>query len=120
MTNVGNVRRVRRSEVTAENLVEVTRELREWGDAWVRRLWAEMSPEARQRARDRLEGGSSMSVHQVRYPPIVTVADDKDGGHLPMTGKNAVRRRQEVLEAERQSVMRAQDAALHRALEWTR
>jgi len=64
--------------------------------------------------------GNVRSVHQVRYPPIVTAADDKDGGHLPMTGKTAVRRRQEALAAERQSVMRAQDAALHRALEWTR
>jgi hypothetical protein len=59
------------------------------------------------------------SVHQVRYPPIVSAIDDKDGGHLPMTGKTAVRRRQEVLAAERQSVMRAQDAAVHRALQWT-
>ena len=60
------------------------------------------------------------SVHQVRYPPIATATDDRDGGHLPMTGKNAVKRRQEVLAAERRSVMCAQDAALHRALEWTR
>jgi hypothetical protein len=59
------------------------------------------------------------SVHQVRYPPVVPAIDDKDGGHLPMTGRTAVRRRQEVLAAERQSVMRAQDAALHRALQWT-
>ena len=59
-------------------------------------------------------------VEPVRYPPVVPAVDDKDGGHLPMTGKTAVKRRQEVAEAERQSVMRAQDAALHRALEWTR
>ena len=45
--------------------------------------------------------------------------DDKDGGLLPMTGKTAVRRRQEVLAAERQSVMRAQGEALGRALQWT-
>jgi len=56
----------------------------------------------------------------VRYLPIVPAIDDKDGGHLPMTGKTAVKRRQEVLAAERRSVMCAQDAALHRALEWTR
>ena len=59
-------------------------------------------------------------VEPVRYPPVVPAVGDKDGGHLPMTGKTAVKRRQEVMEAERQSVMRAQDAALHRALEWTR
>ena len=56
----------------------------------------------------------------VRYPPIATATDDKDGLPLPMTGKTAVNRRREVLAAERRSVMCAQDAALHRALEWTR
>ena len=59
------------------------------------------------------------TVRPRRYPPVVPAIDDKDGGHLPMTGKNAVRRRQEVMAVERQSVMRAQDAALCRALQWT-
>ena len=59
------------------------------------------------------------SVHQVRYPPIVPAIDDKDGGHLPMTGRTAVRRRQEVAEAERLRRAAVRDAALHRALRWT-
>jgi len=67
-----------------------------------------------------LEAIGRQPLPPVRYPSIVPAIDDKDGGHLPMTGKTAVRRRQEVLAAERRSVMRAQDAALHRALEWTR
>jgi len=59
------------------------------------------------------------SVHQVRYPPIVPAIDDKDGGHLPMTGRTAVRRRQEVAEAERLRRAAVRDAALGRALKWT-
>jgi len=59
------------------------------------------------------------SVHQVRYPPIVPAIDDKDGGHLPMTGRTAVRRLQEVAEAERLRRAAVRDAALHRALQWT-
>jgi len=60
------------------------------------------------------------SVHQVRYPPIVpAVIDDRDGGHLPMTGRNAVRRRQEMAEAARQAQAIERDAALRRALQWT-
>jgi len=68
-----------------------------------------------ERKLEELEGSEGC----VRALPTLTATNDKDGMSLPMTGKTAVKRRQEVAEAERQSVMRAQDAALVRALQWT-
>jgi hypothetical protein len=60
------------------------------------------------------------TVRPERYPPLVTAGPfDKDGGHLPMTGKTAVKRRLEVEEAERLQRAAVRDARLVRALKWT-
>jgi hypothetical protein len=58
-------------------------------------------------------------VEPVRYPPIETSTNDRDGLPLLMTGKTAVRRRLEVLEAARQARAAERDAALVRVLQWT-
>jgi len=74
--------------------------------------------ELRKRYNAALEATGRQPLPPVRYPPIVPAIDDKDGGHLPMTGKTAVKRRQEVMEAERLQRAAVRDAALHRALRW--
>jgi len=67
-----------------------------------------------------LPGWFLEAMSLVCYPPVETASNGKDGGHLPMTGKTAVRRRQEMAEATRQAQAVKCDAALHRALQWTR
>jgi len=74
--------------------------------------------ELRKRYNAALEAIGLQPLPPVRYPPVVPAIDDKDGGHLPMTGKTAVKRRQEVMEAERLDRRAEQDAALLRAIKW--